>query len=80
MIGLSDGFQVDWNPEKENILWEVISRSRTAESAGTDCELCTINRVHQTQRVMDQGKGLQLTSKFLYLTYSSVHKLDTKRI
>ncbi|KAH8096665.1 hypothetical protein BXZ70DRAFT_329214 [Cristinia sonorae] len=28
--------RVEWNPEKEQILWEVISKSRAVEGAGTD--------------------------------------------
>ena len=30
-------FQVEWNAEKEQILWEVIAKSRAVEGAGTDC-------------------------------------------
>ncbi|TFK55389.1 hypothetical protein OE88DRAFT_611563 [Heliocybe sulcata] len=28
--------KIEWTPEKENILWEVIARSRAADSGGTD--------------------------------------------
>lgn len=31
--------QVEWNADKENMLWEVIARSRAANSGGTDCKL-----------------------------------------
>ena len=30
-------FQIEWNLEKANILWEVIARSRSSDSGGTDC-------------------------------------------
>ena len=29
--------QIEWTPEKADILWKVIERSRTSDNAGTDC-------------------------------------------
>lgn len=30
--------QIEWNQEKADILWRVIERSRSSDSAGPDCE------------------------------------------
>lgn len=30
--------KVEWNSEKEHILWEVIAKSRATEGAATDCK------------------------------------------
>jgi hypothetical protein len=30
--------QIEWNAEKDNVLWEVIALSRTSDNGGTDCK------------------------------------------
>lgn len=52
-------YQVEWNTEKEQILWEVIAKSRAVEGAGTDCEVTSYpTSPNLTSYGGSSGKGL----------------------
>ncbi|OBZ70327.1 hypothetical protein A0H81_09591, partial [Grifola frondosa] len=54
--------QVEWNSDKEHILWEVIAKSRAIEGAGTDCE-----HLHDT--MSSPGLAAHLQVPLPYLLY-----------